>query len=1230
MQGVEQSDDHSSDDEFVTDTNIIKHNNQEIQSNYKTQQNISDSQSYNEHFDINNDVSNNTDHEQYKICNNIVSNKNMDDHENSFNNDNTQNTEGEENTDYYENNDLSHNATFNYNSFNNCESYQSNDFTEKESNDNDYSSNIYNSYNNALHNNESSEIDNTENKTATDHDNTKMKYCNGDYKSKGISNQSSYSDSNSDNYEENSDYITARNNSNENSNVDNNNYCFNNNKLDDSNQDNTDTERFNGTSNGFSTSYTGGSCYGGSSMESNTEVDSKEPEQSEEEKRNIIERQKREEKRKLEEKAKEEKRLAKEKQRQEELDRLEALVREEERLKREVALERERKRQEELAEQARIKEEKEKEEQRKKEAKIKNEAELKLQQENLNKRLEHLGFIKSSKAAVFDYTNGDGVLISLLDQMNRDDQNFKVWDREDYSFLRWYMTRQMEAYIMKEKELPFVNLIEGDKLEYIERITEDYVHLDEIFLNAAASVFNKDIIIIPSDEKEEVRVLYGGAGTTKGKGSPLYLGCVGPIGETIPVQYYSIMQDQNSKVKFVYSDSTIDRRISVIANGELIPSSPKIKLKDDRKRSWKRMDSYTGGNSKDLDNMINSIMLEENMDELFDRLDSCEDDLEEDENVESINSLDVICDNSTEGDNNKSEWHESVPYATHVVENNEEEQNTLEEENTIQECLTTSESYSPFENSCENNNTEIVNNEEWSCESDSSSSIHDENIKVQEDEEVPAHQNQWQNYYGNYYYNQPNTEEDTETLETESVNDTETTEVMDATHESASQVSNDDSGWYSNAADYQYNSYGWYNNEQTDENVKDDAQEEGNTNTEDSREATPVNEIDYSNESNNDEKWNSDEVNEKLNDADSESCDYNDRNVINHDSEMYYTDTQNRLTPSIEITNEYIGNSDESTPEPSEVANDSSEEVLPAELSNDIKTPTLTEDTSKFEKENSFLSTDFVNKQNEPSNIPTSLSALDNLDFSSPFGSTNQDEAPQPGVKLRQRRYSRRKSTTSFRWSGSEFEMDNPDSANQDADSTSNSNDQSKICNSTDQLKANFSENIAKFGLKETVPEPSKCKDTCLVSLMSQMMLAGEDFKVWDKDDHSFLSWYIVKQMDAQISTGKAATFLNLEKKHSEDIESAFRSGSPTKSHYFIRAFARVFNRDVIVVDSNGAVDYLHGGVNSKHGKGQPLIIGMIKDISNGSEDVVYSSLEPNFDAERDSIVETLSHQCKA
>ena len=113
--------------------------------------------------------------------------------------------------------------------------------------------------------------------------------------------------------------------------------------------------------------------------------------------------------------------------------------------------------------------------------------------------------------------------------------------------------------------------------------------------------------------------------------------------------------------------------------------------------------------------------------------------------------------------------------------------------------------------------------------------------------------------------------------------------------------------------------------------------------------------------------------------------------------------------------------------------------------------------------------------------------------------------------------------------------------------------------------------------------------------------------------------------MESQIRKGNATKFLNLdEKKHAEEIENLFKSENPTKSDYFIRAFARIFNRDVILIDGNETVEMFHGGINNRPGKGIALILGVIREGQTGVN--TYKSLLPNFENEKDTIVSTLSN----
>ena len=101
-------------------------------------------------------------------------------------------------------------------------------------------------------------------------------------------------------------------------------------------------------------------------------------------------------------------------------------------------------------------------------------------------------------------------MLNLLDQMKREDQDFKVWERDDYSFLRWYVTKQMETLHGKVDNLKFIEMMNGDFEDYVNKMSQDGVPIDKVFIQAAATIFNKDIILIPVDGETDYDVIVGG------------------------------------------------------------------------------------------------------------------------------------------------------------------------------------------------------------------------------------------------------------------------------------------------------------------------------------------------------------------------------------------------------------------------------------------------------------------------------------------------------------------------------------------------------------------------------------------------------------------------------------------------------------------------------------------------------------------------------------------------
>jgi len=238
-------------------------------------------------------------------------------------------------------------------------------------------------------------------------------------------------------------------------------------------------------------------------------------------------------------------------------------------------------------------------------------------------------------------------------------------------------------------------------------------------------------------------------------------------------------------------------------------------------------------------------------------------------------------------------------------------------------------------------------------------------------------------------------------------------------------------------------------------------------------------------------------------------------------------------------------------------------------------------------------------------------------------------EENPPEVQMRpQRKYVRRKSTASYRWSGTEMaQIDGPPSCPIEPTVSSDTQDQPRVLDTAlipdmAGLEDNFVDKIHKYGLTRADLSESKCRDSCLASLLDQMSRSGEDFKVWDKDDHTFLQWYINKQMDIQIGTGKSAEFLNLPDDHKDHIHKQFDKSNGRPNEYFLRAFSRIFNRDIIIVGSE-SIETIHGGIKNKPGKGQPLLFGLVKDSTSDAK--VFYSLLPEDCQNRSKVVEHLS-----
>jgi len=236
----------------------------------------------------------------------------------------------------------------------------------------------------------------------------------------------------------------------------------------------------------------------------------------------------------------------------------------------------------------------------------------------------------------------------------------------------------------------------------------------------------------------------------------------------------------------------------------------------------------------------------------------------------------------------------------------------------------------------------------------------------------------------------------------------------------------------------------------------------------------------------------------------------------------------------------------------------------------------------------------------------------------------NEDRTEK--VIMRQKKYSRRKSTASFRWSGVEMcQVDGSPTCQSsisapEAASLVSPTKSPQSINTEDliNLKSSLSMKVQEYGLQISRTEEGKCKDSCLVALLDQMHSPGQDFKVWDKDDHSFLYWYICKQMDIQISNGTAANFLHIGDEHTPELVKQFHADNIQTNEYFLRAFSRIFKKDIVIVSSDKA-ECIRSGTDQKELK-NPLIFGKLEDSNTGSE--LFLSLVPG--GENSTLIKSL------
>ena len=222
------------------------------------------------------------------------------------------------------------------------------------------------------------------------------------------------------------------------------------------------------------------------------------------------------------------------------------------------------------------------------------------------------------------------------------------------------------------------------------------------------------------------------------------------------------------------------------------------------------------------------------------------------------------------------------------------------------------------------------------------------------------------------------------------------------------------------------------------------------------------------------------------------------------------------------------------------------------------------------------------------------------------------------------RRYSQK--TASFRWSGTEMlQIDGPQSALNSC--TVNQEDAGELDIKPDLIK-NTKINIGykktnsklekklsacKFSRSPTFTDLPRDGDNCFKALLDQMCQPNQDFNVWEKDDFSFLRWYISKQLEIQLAAGKSELYVH--QSHKENIEDFMNQVQKDESFvddHYLYSVSKIFNKDIIILDSSDSncVTHIKGGSEDADGKGSPLFLAHLTKEDAGEN--YYQSILPD------------------
>ena len=236
---------------------------------------------------------------------------------------------------------------------------------------------------------------------------------------------------------------------------------------------------------------------------------------------------------------------------------------------------------------------------------------------------------------------------------------------------------------------------------------------------------------------------------------------------------------------------------------------------------------------------------------------------------------------------------------------------------------------------------------------------------------------------------------------------------------------------------------------------------------------------------------------------------------------------------------------------------------------------------------------------------------------------TSNGETTEVTMRRPVRRYSQK--TASFRWSGTEMlQIEGPQAVINDLDNRVENS--SSIIEETkpDPLESTrinigykktsslMNEKLALHGFSrsQTFTELPKDGDNCFKALLDQMSQPNQDFKVWEKDDFSFLRWYVIKQLEIHIAAGRSEHYIP-QTNNSEDFLEHIQQESSFINNDYIYSISKIFNKDIIIINSGMEDDilYIQGGLNGTKGKGDPLYLAHLQKEDAGQD--FYQSIIP-------------------